>query len=298
MPSLVKAFTPKYQGVLLGSKTKELWKFGVFKLKGAQILEITEKPKKGKEPSNIRVIGFYLLSPSFLQVLAKAPLSKYQFEIALNRLFQKNKVRFLTTQKETFSLKYPWDLFQIKEFLAKKMKRFVSPKASISRYVSLQGPVVVEEGARIFEGAVLKGPVYIGKNAFVGNHTLLRENTFLEEGVRIGAMSDIKNSFFMKNSSLHSGFVGDSIVGENTKIGAGFVTANRRFDRGEIFAYFRKEKIPTGRNYLGSIIGHNVQIGIQVGTMPGIIIGSNSVIYPATMVHKNVPENSIIKKSL
>ena len=296
LPSTLRAFTLRYQGVLLGAKTKEPWRYGVLKTKGDKILEILEKPKRGKEPSQIRVVGLYLLKKDFLNTLSKIPSQKYQLEVALNQFFKKNQVRLLSTSKETLSLKYPLDLLQVKEFLAKKLKRFVSPKASISRYASLQGPVVVEEGARIFEGAVLKGPVYIGKNVVVGNYTLIRENTFLEEGVKIGAMNDIKNSLFMKNSSLHSVFIGDSIIGENTKIGAGFVTANRRFDRGEIFAYFKKGKIPTGRNYLGALIGNNVQIGIQCGTMPGVIIGSNSIIYPGTMVYKNIPENSIIKK--
>ncbi|MFC1630032.1 bifunctional sugar-1-phosphate nucleotidylyltransferase/acetyltransferase [Patescibacteria group bacterium] len=292
---LQKAFTVKYDGVLLGSKTKEPSKYGIFKMKGDKILEIIEKPKKGKEPSHIKVVGLYLLSKSFLPVLQSTPQAEYQLEHALNKFFKKKKVRILLTSKETFSLKYPWDLFKIKEYFLSQMKPFISPKAEVSPKAILQGKVIVEKGAKILEGTIIKGPVYIGKNAMVGNHALVRNNTFLEEGVRIGAMSEIRNSLFMKNATFHSGFVGDSIVGEGTKIGAGFITANRRFDRKDIGTYVKKKKAITGRISLGTIIGKGVAIGIKCGTMPGVMIGAGSIVYPGTMVCKNTGEGVVIK---
>jgi len=296
LPLLARAFTSKYEGVLLGRKTKEPWRYGVFQLRENKILQIIEKPARGKEPSNVYVVGIYLLRRDFLKVLSKTPRTKSHLETALNTFCKENNVRLLLSTKETFSLKYPWDLLRIKEFLGKRLKSSISSKALVSAHAVLQGPVVVEEGAHILEGAVLKGPVYIGKNAFVGNHTLIRSNTFLEEGARIGAMSEVRNSLFMKNSSFHTGFVGDSIVGENTKIGAGLVTANRRFDRGEISTYINKKKTPTGYTSLGALIGHNVSIGIKCGTMPGVMIGSGSIVYPGTIVYKNVQGNTVIKR--
>ncbi len=299
-PIIEKQKKTRTELILLGGKVDKPWKYGIVELDKKikdKVIKLTEQPKKEKELSNIGLKGIYLLPRDFFQYYKKIKKHIYDFEDTLQLYLENNDVRIIISEKETFSLKYSWDLFRLKEFLASRMKSFISPKAKVRLHAIIQGPVTLEEGAYISEGAVLKGPVYVGKNAFVGNNTLIRENTFLEEGVKIGSMSEVKNSLFMKNSSLHSGFVGNSIVGENTKIGAGFVTANRRFDRGEISVYLKKEKIPTGNSSLGAIIGHNVSIGIQSGTMPGVLVGSNSIIYPGTMVHKNIPENKVIKRS-
>src|SRR3989344_8308544 len=109
LPSVLRAFTSIYQGVLLGAKTKEPWRYGVLKTKGDKILEILEKPKRGKEPSNVRVVGLYLLKKDFLNTLSKIPSQKYQLEVALKQFFKKNQVRLLSPSKETLSLKYPLD---------------------------------------------------------------------------------------------------------------------------------------------------------------------------------------------
>jgi bifunctional UDP-N-acetylglucosamine pyrophosphorylase/glucosamine-1-phosphate N-acetyltransferase len=114
----------------------------------------------------------------------------------------------------------------------------------------------------------------------------------LEEGVSVGAFTEIKNSIMGSNTTIHSGFVGDSVIGQDCKIGSGFTTANTKINRGNIETEVKGSKVDTGVSRFGVIIGHNVKIGIKVSTMPGVIIGNNSLIGPSTSVFKNVPSDS------
>ncbi|MDP2702248.1 MAG: DapH/DapD/GlmU-related protein, partial [Candidatus Rokubacteria bacterium] len=171
-------------------------------------------------------------------------------------------------------------------------KKYISKKAKISKDAQILGNVYIEEGVQILEKACIKGPCYIGKNSYIGNSAILRQETCVEDNVVIGAFSEIKNSIVMHGSKIHSGFVGDSIIGEDCRIGAQFCTANKRIDRGSVKTQIRDEKVDTGLKFLGAIVGNNVQIGIRSSTMPGIIIGSNTKIGPSTTVLNNVSENS------
>jgi len=121
----------------------------------------------------------------------------------------------------------------------------------------------------------------------------VREYTNLENNVLIGANAEVARSIFQEGSSIHSGFFGDSIFGQECKIGAGVITGNVRIDRGNIKSMVKGEKIDTGLDSFGVVIGDNVKIGINVSLMPGVLIGSNSVIGPHSLVRKNVEDNTI-----
>ena len=114
----------------------------------------------------------------------------------------------------------------------------------------------------------------------------------------IGAMAEVTRSIFQADCHTHSGYFGDSIFGKGCKIGAGTVTANIRIDRGEVNTKLKikntKLKINTGLKKLGAIVGENTKIGINVSLMPGVLIGSDCVIGPGTLVFENVKDNTIV----
>src|SRR3989344_3640304 len=147
------------------------------------------------------------------------------------------------------------------------------------------------------EGARIKGPCFIGKNTMIGNNAIVRNNVDIEENCVIGANMEIKNSFVMKNSKTHSGFIGDSIIGENVRLGANFDTANVRLDRETVKIEISGEKIDTGLKKLGTIVGSGVKIGIKSSTMPGIMIGGNSTFQKnkltKTNIHKHFKKENI-----
>lgn len=279
--------------ILLGASGFSNRKFGALRLNGDRILEVSEKPKNSKRFSNLRIVGVYFLNQDFINVLRRIPQAHYSLENALNKYAKEEKLVIAITDHEILSLKYPWDLLNIKNFILRKQMRKISKKASISKSAQIEGNVVIEEGARVLENAIIKGPCYVGRNVFIGTNTLLRDGSDIEEGVTIGAYMEVKNSLILERSTTHSGFIGDSIVGSNTKIGALFGTANVRLDRGNIHANIKGEMTNTMFESLGAIIGDNAIIGERVSTMPGIIIGNNSTVGPSTTVMVNVPSDSV-----
>lgn len=296
----------KCAGVLLGKKEPAGAKYGIFELDKNRALKITEKPKAVRNVGiaggvggnkSVRVVGIYLLDKNFIAVLEKTKRNENSLEEALNKYFLESDVRVLITEKETFSLKYPWDLFKIKNYILNNLPRYISKKALIKKGVFIEGNVYIEEGAVVYENAVIKGPCYIGKDAVIGNFTLIRSGCDIGDNVVIGCGADVKNAIFMKKSSMHSGFVGDSIIGENSHLGAGFITANKRFDDQNIKVLIKNEKIDSGLNRLGAFIGSNANVGVQSSIMPGVIIGNNAVIYPGKKIFKNTSENALIKKA-
>lgn len=293
----LQATSYKLQTVLFGQKTKNPQLYGIAELKGDKVLNIIEKPKKGEEPSNIKIVGVYLLEQSFFEAYEKVKKGMYDFEEALSLYVKKNDVRMVlldNPEEETPSLKYPWHLFLMEQYLIDKfLKSKIAKSAKISKNVVIEGKVQIEENVKIFENAVIKGPCYIGENAIIGNNSIVREYVNLENNVLIGALAEIARSIFEENSHTHSGFFGDSIFGKDCKIGAGTITANLRLDRGEIKSVVKGEKISTGLKRLGVIAGQNTHFGINVSLMPGILIGQNSSIGAGSLIGENLTDDTL-----
>lgn len=283
------------ESVIIGSKTEEPWNYGILKIDGDKAKGIIEKPEKGKEPSDIRIIGIYLLPKYFFDYHRKVKEHTYSYEDALQLIMENNNARIIMADKDTTTLKYPWDLFGItKEIMDSKLKeQHIAKTAQIGKNVIIEGNVWIGENAKIYENAVIKGPCYIGNNCVVGNSAIVRKYSNLEDDGMVGAHAEVSNTIIQEGTHMHSGFVGNSIIGKNCRIGAGFIVANRRMDRSEIKPMVKGKRVETKLTFLGTIIGHNVHAGISVGVMPGVLIGSNSVIGPQTHVRENVESDTV-----
>ena len=292
----VKSQRAKVKTVLTGQKTENPQIFGMAKLKGDRILEIVEKPKKRKEPSNIKAVGVYLLEPKFFEVYQKVRKHMYDFEETLSVYMQKNDVRVAILdkpEKDTPSLKYPWHLFEVEKYLFDRyFKKKIDKPAKVSRSALIEDKVYIGKNTKIFEGAVIKEPCYIGDNCVIGNNSLIREYTNLENNVLIGAFAEVTRSIFQEDIHTHSGYFGDSVFGRGCRIGAGTITANVRIVRGEIKSAVKGEKIGTGLDSLGCIMGENTKTGINCSLMPGVFIGSNCNIGPNSNVFENIEDNT------
>src|SRR3989338_2193234 len=294
-PAILKAKAGAVSAVLCGQVTKEPERCGIFKLEGDRVIDIIEKPQPGQAPSDIRVVGLYFLEPDFLEVLSQEPVGQYSFEAALAKYVRQQATRLIYIEGPTYSLKNTWDLFGLNDALLARQQARVSQLAQVSPTAVIQGMVIVEDGAGIHEYAVIKGPCYIGKGAVVGDHALIRGPTSLAAGATIGTFSEVARSIVMEQSSVHSGYLGDSIIGRQCHLGAGFITANRRLDRGPVKVTVKGERVSTGRPGLGVIMGHRVMASIRVGVMPVVTIGSDVKIGPGAMVMKDVSKGEVLK---
>ena len=294
-PMIKKQKKTKAEIILLGQMTNKPWKHGIVKLDKNirdKVINLIEQPQKGKEPSNIGLKGIYFLSKEFFKYYQKVKKGMYDFEDTLSLYIRERDVRIVMSKKELISLKFPWELFSVnKKLMDKFLKSKISKSAKIAKNVIIQGRVSIGENVKIFEGAIIKGPCYIGENTLVGNNVLVREYSNLENDVLIGANTEVKNCIFQENVHCHSGYFGDSIFGRGCRVGAGSITANVRIDRGEVKSVVKGEKIGTGLDHLGVIMGERTKTGIHCSFMPGVLIGSNCIIGPDSLVMENLEDN-------
>jgi len=290
---LLKSGEKNTKTILAASKTDSPSLFGMMKLDGDKILGIVEKPEKGKEPSDIKVVGIYLLEKKLFDYYQKVKKHQYDFEETLSLYMKESDARMMLLDSEGPSLKYPWQLFDMQKYLFEKyLKAEIDPSVKIGKNINIEGKVFIGKGVKLFENAVIKGPAYIGDGTVIGNGSIVRENANIESNSLIGALAEIARSNFQENVHVHSGYFGDSVFGKNTKVGAGTVTANIRVDRGEIFSTVNGVKVNTGKKSLGCFVGENTKIGVNCSLMPGIFIGSNCLIGPKTLVSENIENNT------
>ncbi len=157
---------------------------------------------------------------------------------------------------------------------------WIAKTAKVSKTACLNGPLIIDEFAEIRNCAYIRGKVIVGKNAVVGNSTEIK-NSILFDGVQVP----------------HYNYVGDSILGYKSHMGAGSITSNVKSDKSLVKVTYNGEKIDTGLKKFGAIIGDCAEIGCNTVLNPGTIIGRNSNIYPLSSVRGLVPENSIYKSA-
>lgn len=166
--------------------------------------------------------------------------------------------------------------------------------------VTFIGNYFIDEGTKIYPGATIEGPVYIGKNVKIMPGAYVRPGTIAGDNCVIGFNSEVKNSILQNGAKIASlAFVGDSVLGKSARIGSGVITANRRFDQQNIkLKQDNGEKVDTGSDFFGCIMGDYSRIGANSVTSPGTLIGPYTWIYPATSIHGFIPaEKRVYNKS-
>jgi UDP-N-acetylglucosamine diphosphorylase / glucose-1-phosphate thymidylyltransferase / UDP-N-acetylgalactosamine diphosphorylase / glucosamine-1-phosphate N-acetyltransferase / galactosamine-1-phosphate N-acetyltransferase len=289
----------KGDSVILGYEVKEYFPGGYLIVEGNKMKGIIEKPGAGKEPSNLVniVVHLHRKYADLVKYMKAAKTNKDdQYEVAMDNMIKEN-YDYSVSKYNGFwgSIKFPWHIFEIRNYFLDKAEARISPKANIAKSAEIIGKVIVEEGVRVFENAVIKGPCYIGKNSIIGNNAFMWNYTHIGEGCVIGFSSELKNSYVGDCTNTHQSFVGDSIIMDNCNIAAGTITANYRFDTKNIQIKVGDNMINTGRNHFGCIISSNVKTGVNVSIMPGIRIGMNTIICPNVVVNQDIPKNKYIK---
>ena len=209
--------------------------------------------------------------------------------IYANNLFDFEK----TIAADVFSgVKYPFEVLpRIGDFieeLSKKLDKsvfieikpgvFAAKSAKIAETAHIAAPCIIDENAEIRHCAFIRGKAIIGKNCVVGNSTELK-NVILFDNVQVP----------------HYNYVGDSILGYRSHMGAGSITSNVKSDKTNVVIK-GKENIETNLKKVGAFLGDYVEIGCGSVLNPGTVIGRNSSVYPLSSVRGVVPDGSIYKK--
>jgi NDP-sugar pyrophosphorylase family protein len=191
--------------------------------------------------------------------------------------------------------KYVWDaLKQIASYLQFRLKPAIMGELLGKPFISNQ--VFVGTGTIVEQGAVLKGPAWIGQNCHVRSGCYVRENVIVGDGVVMGNSCEFKNSIIFDEAEVpHFNYVGDSILGYKAHLGAGVILSNVKLDHSEIFITANNERIPTGLTKFGAIVGDRTEIGCNAVINPGSVLGRDCIVYPVTSFRGVLPSGSIFR---
>jgi len=157
--------------------------------------------------------------------------------------------------------------------------------------------IAIGAGTRIYPGAVIEGPVWIGRDVQIRPGAYLRPGNWIGDGCIVGTNTEIKRSILFPGAKApHKNYVGDSILGSGVNLGAGTILANFRHDGSEIRIPHGGERVATGRRKLGAVLGDRVKTGCNSVLNPGSIVGLDSQIYPGVQMRPGFyPAGSIVK---
>ena len=188
-----------------------------------------------------------------------------------------------------------WDaLKQVASYLQFRLKPAIEGRMIGKPFIS--GAVFIGKGTTVEQGAMIKGPAWIGEDCEVRNGCYIRENVVVGNGVVLGNSCEFKNCIILDEAEIpHFSYVGDSILGYKSHLGAGVILSNVRLDRREIVVKAPSAPIATGLKKFGAVIGDKAEIGCNAVLSPGSVIGRNALIYPGTQWRGVAPANSIVK---
>ena len=148
----------------------------------------------------------------------------------------------------------------------------------------------------MFPSAYIHGPCIIGHKTEVRQCAFIRGSALVGENCVVGNSTELKNVILFDNVQVpHYNYVGDSILGYRSHMGAGSITSNVKSDKKPVVVKCGDERIETGRKKVGAMLGDRVEIGCNSVLNPGSVIGRDSMVYPTSCVRGVIPEKSIWK---
>ncbi len=250
---------------------------------GGRLTAIVEKPGAGHEPGSMinLVVHWHRDSEALLEAIRhqyrQPATSDDHYERALGELFGLKHYRVLPYEGDWRPIKYPWHVLDVMDF-----------------YLARAGSEPLLQDVRIYPGATVAGPCYIGPGSVIGNGSLVR-GSMVGENTEIGYGCEVARSWVGSNVHLHHTYVGDSVIDDHAGLGFGTVTANWPFYASPVRATtVGGERLKTGREKFGAIIGARVRTGIGVLLYPGVMVGYGAFIGPGVVVTGNIDPRKLV----
>ena len=208
------------------------------------------------------------------------------------------KVKHMYDLNETIAagllegVEYPWEALKgISDFI-----RSLGPSLDRDRFEQRGENIWVAKSANIAKSAFLNGPLIIDEEAEVRHCAFIRGSAVVGKGCVVGNSTELKNVILFNLVQVpHYNYVGDSILGFKSHMGAGSITSNVKADKTLVVVKDAKGQIETGLKKFGAMLGDYVEVGCNSVLNPGSVIGRHTNIYPLSMVRGTVPANSIYK---
>lgn len=217
-------------------------------------------------------------------------------------MMENAKIKNLYNLKETLAgdylaqYAYPWEaLGGIADFI-----RRIGPTLDPQRYERHGEDIWIARSAKIFKSAYLNGPLIIDEEAEIRHCAFIRGSAIIGKGSVVGNSTELKNVILFNSVQVpHYNYVGDSILGYKSHMGAGSITSNVKSDKTLVVVkdiYDSRDEIETGLKKFGAMLGDGVEVGCNSVLNPGTVIGPNTNIYPLSRVRGVIPADSIYKE--
>ena len=187
---------------------------------------------------------------------------------------------------------YPWEILKsIKDIILA-----IGPTLDPEKYDNPFEGVWVAKSAKVFPSAYLGSPCIIGEDTEVRQCAFIRGSALVGNGCVVGNSVELKNVIISDNVQVpHYNYVGDSVLGYKSHMGAGSITSNVKSDKTLVIVKADGDKIETGLKKFGAMLGDFVEVGCNSVLNPGTVIGSHSNVYPTSSVRGVIPAHSIFK---
>ena len=210
-------------------------------------------------------------------------------------------IKELYTLEETMAcefllgFEYPWEALKEIGYLIKKLGPHLDPDI----YEKRGDNIWIARSAKVWPTVSVTGPCIIGERTEVRQCAFIRGNALVGDDCVVGNSTELKNVILFNHVQVpHYNYVGDSILGFYSHMGAGSITSNVKSDKQLVVVkdYETGEKAETGLKKFGAMLGDYVEVGCNTVLNPGTVVGRNTNIYPVSCVRGVIPADSIFKK--
>jgi len=190
------------------------------------------------------------------------------------------------TENAIFDVRRPWELLRANERWLGTQTQSIA--GDIHPAANCRGRVVVEPSARIEAGAVVEGPAYVGPNVEIGPNAYVCQSSTLLSDVTIGHGVEVENTVLFRGASIpHASYVGDSVLGPDSALGAGTQVANLRHDGKPVRVRHDEDRVSTGRRKFGTVVGANANLGAGTMVDAGVTIEPGERTGPGAVLTRN-----------
>lgn len=259
--------------------------YGVVSVDDEALSGLVEKPDN--PPSSLANLGLYAFEPAIFEAIDAVDESErgeYEVTDAVTTLLEWGETVSVVEHDGTWlDVGRPWEIIEATERLLSELGQSI--EGIVEDRVTLEGPVVVEEGARVRDGTYIEGPVVVKAGADVGPNAYVRGATVLGEDSRVGNAVEVKNSVLFPEATVgHLSYVGDSVLGAGVNFGAGTKVANLRHDDANIRMRVKGSSVDTGRRKLGVVCGDDVKTGINTSLNAGVKLARGATTTPGETI--------------
>ena len=192
---------------------------------------------------------------------------------------------------------YAWDaLKRLKEYVNRRVTPLLQNRCVGRAYIGEQ--VFIGEGTVVEDGVMIKGPAIIGRDCQIRHNAYIREQVIIGDNCVVGNSCEVKNSLLFNNAvAPHFNYIGDSILGYRSHLGAGVKISNLKVTRSNVVIQHGGDRLETGLRKFGALIGDRTEIGCNAVLNPGSILGRDCLVYPNVSWRGVLPAGHIAKNS-